>query len=68
MSEGRDRIVFDNVSMEFATAAGPLRVVATRNSQRFYERHGFVEVGRDAIERGEPIVRIEVIEMKERDS
>lgn len=48
--------------------AGPLRVVATRNSQRFYERHGFVEVGRDAIERGEPIVRIEVIEMRERAS
>jgi GNAT superfamily N-acetyltransferase len=48
--------------------AGPLRVVATRNSQRFYERYGFAEVGRDAIERGEPIVRIEVIEMRERDS
>ena len=48
--------------------AGPLRVVATRNSQRFYERHGFVEVGRDAIERGEPVVRIEVIEMREQDS
>jgi len=56
---------------EFGLAAarvghsGPLRVVATKNALRFYERHGFAETGRFMLERGDPVVLIEVVEMQQ---
>ena len=46
--------------------AGPLTVVATRNSQGFYEKHGFVAVEASFFVRGTPDTRFEVVNMRER--
>lgn len=43
---------------------GPLTVVATRNAQGFYERHGFVAVGESFFTRGEAALRYEVVTMQ----
>ncbi|MBZ8141004.1 GNAT family N-acetyltransferase [Rubrivivax gelatinosus] len=43
---------------------GPLTVVATRNSQRFYERHGFAAVEHSFFVRGAADTRVEVVVMR----
>lgn len=43
---------------------GPLTVVATRNSQGFYERHGFVAVADSFFVRGAAELRYEVVNMR----
>ena len=43
---------------------GPLKVVATRNSQRFYAAHGFVAVADHTIVRGDPALHFAVVEMQ----
>jgi ribosomal protein S18 acetylase RimI-like enzyme len=43
---------------------GPLLVVATRNSQAFYERHGFVAVEASFFVRGAAEMRFEVVDMR----
>lgn len=48
------------------TAAGPLKLVATLNSQTFYERHGFVPVERCETLRGHAqATRIELVRMRQ---
>lgn len=48
------------------TAAGPLKLVATLNSQAFYERHGFVPVERCETLRGHAqTTRIELVRMRQ---
>ena len=43
---------------------GPLTVVATRNSQRFYEKHGFIAVDSSFFVRGASEMRFEVVDMR----
>ncbi|HSI52155.1 MAG TPA: GNAT family N-acetyltransferase [Ideonella sp.] len=43
---------------------GPITVVATRNSQGFYERHGFVAVEDSFFVRGAAELRYEVVNMR----
>lgn len=62
---GLGRALFElGLARASAGHQGVMVVVATRNSQRFYERYGFVEVERQAIIRGAPEVQIEVIRME----
>jgi GNAT superfamily N-acetyltransferase len=44
--------------------SGPLTVVATQNSQRFYQSHGFAPVERDALVRGKAQIQIKVVKMQ----
>lgn len=44
--------------------SGPLTVVATHNSRSFYEKHGFVPVGKDDLVRGKAEIRIQVVKMQ----
>ena len=43
---------------------GPLTVVATQNSQRFYQSHGFQPVGEEALVRGKAEIQIRVVKMQ----
>ena len=52
--------------LEIAEAGfdGPLTVVATRNSQRFYQAHGFAAVESQTFVRGQPEQHFEVVKMQ----
>jgi putative acetyltransferase len=43
---------------------GPLTVVATQNSQRFYQSHGFVPIEEEALVRGKAEIQIKVVKMQ----
>jgi GNAT superfamily N-acetyltransferase len=54
------------LAVEYASEghAGPLAVVATRNSQRFYEKHGFAAVESSFFVRGAGEMQFEVVNMR----
>jgi GNAT superfamily N-acetyltransferase len=54
------------LAVECASAGheGPLAVVATRNSQRFYEKHGFTAVESSFFVRGAGDMHFEVVNMR----
>jgi GNAT superfamily N-acetyltransferase len=55
-----------NIALDKAPCGhdGTLKVVATLNARRFYERLGFLAVGASHFERGEPPMRYEVVDMQ----
>jgi len=44
--------------------SGFLTVIATQNSQRFYQRHGFIPVAEEFFARGEPEMHFNVVRMQ----